>query len=184
MGTGLLVLSTLGQAGSAVGQQTPAQENLQLLAETGEQLQNVLGQDAEKRLSTGGQRLMTLADQADELSAVLGASGGAAASITAAGSVLPSRAGSDPFAREDFVSRFAGAFQAGTSVARCGDNVVLGFTDTGSQMATLFLGASPSGSQSFTGWSTSSDGGVSYIDRGALVADPLPRRYPVPQPAR
>jgi hypothetical protein len=49
----------------------------------------------------------------------------------------------------------------GSSVARCGNNVVVGFSDT------------ESGNQfSFAGYATSTDGGKSFVDRGVLPSAP------------
>jgi hypothetical protein len=64
--------------------------------------------------------------------------------------------------------------QSETTAGWCASRAALGFNDSGSFAATLFLGASPSGSLSFNGWSQSTDTGGSYTDRGALLADPLP----------
>lgn len=133
-----------------------------------------MGEDAERVLSSGGLQLVELADQADEISAAAETSVEPVAAVAAAQGVLPPRAGSDPFAAEDFVSRFTGMTQNETTAARCGDSVVLGFNDTGSLAATIALRVSPSGSLSFNGWSTSTDGGVSFTDLGALLPDPLP----------
>jgi hypothetical protein len=82
--------------------------------------------------------------------------------------------GSDPFALEDFASRLAGNTQSETTVAWCGSNAVIGFNDSGSFVATAFLGASPSGSLSFNGWSYSRNAGASFTDGGPIIAEPVP----------
>jgi hypothetical protein len=88
--------------------------------------------------------------------------------------LLPPGEGSDPYAAEDFVSRLTGMTQSETSSAWCSHNAVIGFNDSGSFVSTLFLGASPSGSISFNGYSQSINAAGAFTDRGALVADPLP----------
>jgi hypothetical protein len=64
--------------------------------------------------------------------------------------------------------------QSETTIGWCGRNALLGFNDSGSLVATMFLNASPSGSFSLNGFSRSTNAGGSYTDLGALVSDPLP----------
>jgi len=60
---------------------------------------------------------------------------------------------------------FAGYIQDETAIARCGDNVVVGFNDTGSVLETLANGTR---GISFTGVAASPDGGQSFRDLGAM----------------
>jgi hypothetical protein len=71
---------------------------------------------------------------------------------------------SDPSTDLDF-SSFGGFTQSETSVARCGNNVVVGFNDSGSVFETPFF-FSGTGGQSFAGFSYSTDGGATFTDGG------------------
>jgi hypothetical protein len=131
----------------------------------------------ERILSAGGTQLLTVLDKREQLAeAALQAQPRKARSGTQAfpAEQLPAGEGSDPFALEDFASRLAGNVQSETTVAWCGRNAVIGFNDSGSFVATAFLGASPSGSLSFNGWSYSRNAGASFTDGGPLIADPVP----------
>ena len=68
-------------------------------------------------------------------------------------------------------SSMGGFTQSETSSARCGNNVVVGFNDSGSVFETplFFTG---SGGESFGGYSYSSDGGATFKDGGPI--DPGP----------
>lgn len=80
----------------------------------------------------------------------------------------------NPFSVEDSLSRLGGTTQNETTVAWCGNNVVVGFNDSGSFAGTVAGMFSPSRSFSFVGWAHSGDQGATFVDRGALVSDPLP----------
>ena len=128
-------------------------------------------------LSAGGAQLLTVLDKREELTrAAVQAQPRTARSGTQAfpAEPLPSGEGSDPFALEDFASRLSGNVQSETTVAWCGRDAVIGFNDSGSFVATAFLGASPSGSLSLNGWSYSRNAGASFTDGGAIIADPVP----------
>jgi BNR/Asp-box repeat. len=75
---------------------------------------------------------------------------------------------SDPSTDVNF-SRFSGFTQSETSTAWCGDNVVVGFIDTGSLFETLF---GPAGGLSATGVARSTNKGVTYTDLGFLNPGP------------
>jgi hypothetical protein len=108
--------------------------------------------------SANAARFLTFGDRAEYLKAVVGRV-----------------RGSNPIAPEDFLSRFAGSTQSEPSVAWCGNNAVVGFNDSASYVQTLLLPSpSPSLSFSFIGYSVSTNSGVSFTDKGLLVADPLP----------
>ena len=64
-------------------------------------------------------------------------------------------------------SSFAGFTQSETSTARCGNNVVVGFNDTGSIFETPYYHTG-SGGESFTGSSYSTNGGASFTDIGPV----------------
>jgi hypothetical protein len=92
----------------------------------------------------------------------------------------------NPFAPQNFLSRFGGATQSETSVAWCGRNAVVGFNDSGSLAGTL-LGlfrapspdpcpitvCAPTLNLSFDGFAVSRDAGETFTQRPPLVA-PLP----------
>ena len=83
---------------------------------------------------------------------------------------LPPSAGivrvSNPFNDVAF-SAFGGFTQSETSTARCGNNVVAGFNDSGSVFETPFF-FSGTGGQSFSGFAYSSNGGASFTDGGPV----------------
>ncbi len=62
-------------------------------------------------------------------------------------------------------SSFGGFTQSETSVARCGNNVVVGFNDSGSVFETPYF-FTGTGGQSFGGFSYSTDGGATFTDGG------------------
>ena len=68
-------------------------------------------------------------------------------------------------ARDFRFTAWAGYTQDETAIARCGDNVVVGFNDTGSVLETLANGTS---GISFSGVAASHDGGNSFRDLGAM----------------
>lgn len=71
---------------------------------------------------------------------------------------------SDPSTDLDF-SGFDGLTQSETSTARCGNQVVVGFNDSGSELQTFFSGP---GGLSFSGGAVSSDGGKTFKDIGFI----------------
>ena len=70
----------------------------------------------------------------------------------------------DPSTDLDF-SSYDGVTQSETHTAMCGNQVVVGFNDSGSLMQTIFFG---SGGLSFSGAAVSSDGGKTFHDIGAM----------------
>ncbi|HWR21725.1 MAG TPA: sialidase family protein [Verrucomicrobiae bacterium] len=66
-------------------------------------------------------------------------------------------------------SRFAGFTQSETSTAWCGNNVVIGFNDSGSYLETYFS----SGGLSFNGVARSTNKGSSFADLGYLNPGPV-----------
>jgi len=68
-------------------------------------------------------------------------------------------------ARDFRFTAWAGYTQDETAIARCGDNVVVGFNDTGSVLETLANGTA---GISFSGVAASHDGGESFRDIGAV----------------
>jgi hypothetical protein len=169
----LLVVSALaGIRDAPSARAASVQDHLNQLAKLGRNLEDKLRIDRVRdALSAGGHQLKMLADKVDQIKE---AKANGARGRVQGPKPLPHGAGSDPFAAEDFVTRLSGMTQSETSVGWCGSNALIGFNDSGSFIATLFLGASPSGSLSFNGYSRSSNAGSSYTDMGALVADPLP----------
>ena len=70
----------------------------------------------------------------------------------------------DPGTDLDF-SAYDGVTQSETHTAMCGNQVVVGFNDSGSILQTIFFG---SGGLSFSGAAVSSDGGKAFHDIGAM----------------
>jgi hypothetical protein len=70
----------------------------------------------------------------------------------------------DPSTDLDF-SAYDGVTQSETHTAMCGNQVVVGFNDSGSILQTIFFG---SGGLSFSGAAVSSDGGKTFHDIGAM----------------
>ena len=169
----LLAVAALAGIRDAPGARAASpQSHLDQLAKLGRNLEDKLRLDRVRdALSAGGQQIMAIADKLDKIKK---AKAHGAHGKPQGPKSLPTGAGNDAFAAEDFVTRLSGMTQSETSVGWCGSNAVIGFNDSGSFIATLFLGASPSGSFSFNGFSSSSNAGGSYTDRGALIADPLP----------
>src|SRR6266850_1057557 len=64
-------------------------------------------------------------------------------------------------------SSFGGFTQSETSIARCGNNVVAGFNDSGSVFETPFF-YTGTGGQAFSGSSYSTNGGTSFTDVGPM----------------
>ncbi len=155
---------------------TPGQ-HLAILAKHGKNYLARLRPEVVQRLSAGGQTLIKIAQNEDQLqSLAANAPSSLRRQATRVQGPRPARAGfaSDVFAAEDFFSRLTGMTQSETTAAWCGSNALIGWNDSGSLVSTLFLAQSPSGSLSFNGWAQSTDGGRGYTDRGALLADPIP----------
>jgi hypothetical protein len=168
--------------GSASGQET----HVGRLAALGAQLEKTLPPTYRSALSGGGLRLLEVGERLDRFD-LRGLSGPTAAGATAGAgrdaapvappgwpAASPAVQVSDPYSAEDFASRLAGMTQNETSAAWCGPTVAIGWNDSGSLVATAFLGASPTGSFSFLGWARSGDAGRSYVDGGALLPRTLP----------
>ena len=185
VGAGLMVLALIASA-SPASATTPAQaaaapqsmtlgEHLKALAAIGKNYLGRMRPEVVARLSSGGEKLIKLAQMGPKLDQMAEAAPSLARTQRAQGP-RAARAGfaNDVFAAEDLFSRLAGMTQSETSAAWCGKNAVIGFNDSGSFIATAFLGLTPSGSLSFNGWAQSTDGGRTYTDRGALVAEPIP----------
>jgi hypothetical protein len=68
-------------------------------------------------------------------------------------------------------SAFGGFTQSETSIARCGNNVVVGFNDSGSVFETPFF-FTGTGGQAFSGFAYSSNGGASFTDGGPVNPGP------------
>lgn len=68
-------------------------------------------------------------------------------------------------------SSFAGFTQSETSAAQCGQNVVIGYNDSGSVFETPFF-FTGSGGEGFSGASYSSDGGDTFTDIGPINPGP------------
>ena len=77
-------------------------------------------------------------------------------------------------------SPFAGYTQSTTSTARCGEQVVVGFNDSGSILSTLFSGK---GGVSFSGVAVSDDDGESFRDLGAVPPGPDPSSFLLGEPS-
>ena len=77
---------------------------------------------------------------------------------------------SDP-STDMMFSAFAGFTQSESSTARCGNNVVVGFNDSGSIFETGFFSG---GGLSFSGVAVSTDGGQSFKDLGPTPPGPAP----------
>lgn len=173
-----LGLGTLAATGAS-GQ--PKQDHVDRLARLAAALERKLPDARTRVLSSGAQQLIEVGRQADRLKPQ-GAGLQAALQEVAAESArrqrsargLAGRQVNDPFAPEDLASRLLGSTQSETTAAWCGDAALAGYNDSGSFVATLFFGVSPSGSLSFNGWSRSADRGTTFTDQGPLLADPLP----------
>ena len=179
VGITALVLGAVVGATMAAGK--PSQHPVDRLARLASALERAMPDARTRLLSSGGQQLIQVGRQAEKLKAD-GAGLQASLRQTAADSATRERAArglrggqvSDPFAPEDLASRLLGSTQSETTAAWCGDTALAGFNDSGSFVATLFFGVSPSGSLSFNGWSRSTDRGATFTDQGPLLADPLP----------
>ncbi len=68
-------------------------------------------------------------------------------------------------------SSFAGFTQSETSTARCGNNVVVGFNDSGSVFETPYF-YTGTGGQAFSGAAYSTNGGASFTDVGPINPGP------------
>jgi len=173
-GSLLIVMTVLGSAAAAPAPaRASALAHLDKLAEVGKDLLARLRPEVRDALSSGGQILVQLAENVTDIKNAKKAVPQGVGKVQGP-KALPQGYGSDPFAAEDLLTRFSGMTQSEVSADWCGDNAVLGFNDSGSFIASLFLNASPSGSLSFNGFSRSRDRGASYTDLGALVADPIP----------
>jgi hypothetical protein len=151
-------------------------EHLELLASVGKNYLARLRPEVIARLSSGGQKLIALAQNEPAIAQLAAAAEQPQLLTLNPSGPRAARPGfaNDVFATEDLLSRLSGMTQSETSASWCDRNALIGFNDSGSFIATSFLALSPSGSLSFNGWSQSTDAGRSYTDRGALIADPIP----------
>lgn len=76
-------------------------------------------------------------------------------------------------------SGFDGTTQSETHTAMCGNQVVVGFNDSGSLFQTAFFGT---GGESFSGAAVSSDGGKTFRDIGATNPGPDPGNFVIGDP--
>lgn len=98
-------------------------------------------------------------------------------------------------ARDLRFSPFVGYTQTDASTARCGQSVVVAFSDSGSILETLISGSagvtsingipppSATGGLSAAGYATSSNGGTSFNDRGAVNPGPDPLTFLLGSPS-
>ena len=195
LGRGLIGLSVLGLLAhpTVFGQVVSGQiDSLKQLIKEVEKSANELPQSKRRALSSGMQNLLQLAaslnrtgkETADELPLLDRAR--TASSLRARSQHQPEReaddsegiAVSDP--STDFVfSVLAGFTQSETSTGWCGDNVVVGFNDSGSVFETLAEGE---GGLSFNGYARSSDRGATFRDLGFLNPGPNPANFLVGDP--
>ena len=140
-----------------------------------------------RQLSSGAQNLLKLAQGWDEAEGSLKNASPAAiqASKTPVSASIPFAA---PQAGLAFVSNpgtdflfsiLAGFTQSETSTAWCGNNVVVGFNDSGSFFESLLLGP---GGLSFSGAGISSNQGASFRDIGFINPGPDPNNFLVGDP--
>lgn len=161
-------------------------EHMETLAEYGKALKNNMGKRSDL-LSAGAQHIINLGERWDcikgniiENLPKIKVMQRRDTSLNESGEEAPVPLapvnGNDPLASFDFFTRFAGSTQSETTLGWYGQNVVVGFNDSGSYIETLFSSSSPSpsGSLSFNGWARSTNTGGTFSDKGALVADPLP----------
>ena len=140
-------------------------------------------EESRQRLSGGALNLIKLAERFDQIAPGLSQ---APAELGRPPDVLPPRnvekgalgilslepqQVSDPSTDVAF-SSFAGFTQSETATAWCGDNVVVGFNDSGSVFETGALPRAPMG-MSFVGFARSTDKGGSFTDRGFLTPGPI-----------
>lgn len=76
-------------------------------------------------------------------------------------------------------SSFIGFTQSETHTAKCGNNVVVGFNDSGSYVATLLTGT---GGVSFSGVAVSHNGGKTFKDLGPTPAGSNPANFVIGDP--
>ncbi len=177
---------------------TPATqlERLGEVAQRGKALKEMLGENT-RRLSTGGQMLVSLGENWPKLKPRLEAAirrweviKDQAAPVekqvpkpeaqAQGGGNSPAAAkakdGSAPDDFDDNISNFFGFTQSEVSIGWWNTNAVLGFNDSGSLVRTIFFPV-PSANFSFIGWSRSTNADKSspdFTDMGALVAPTPP----------
>lgn len=179
---------SLSEPESAAAAVNPRQTSERLaffeaMAEAGNTLHTQLPPLHRQLLSSGGQRLMFLAEHETAFKEFiapgvpLSPSNLERLSLSQLQQPLAADLANDPMAFEDFLSRMFGNDQAEPSVAWCGNNAVIGYNDGGSESATRLGLFSPSGSLSRVGWSLSATANSPdpvFEDRGPLIPDPLP----------
>ncbi|MGA5300044.1 hypothetical protein ACPCHT_08960 [Nucisporomicrobium flavum] len=171
--TVLIAAMTPAGSGQAAPPTMSLGEHLAILAKYGENYLERLRPEVVQRLSAGGQTLLKLTEDSDDLRDLAAARQRQGVRAQGPRAARPGFA-NDTYAAEDFYSRLTGMTQSETTAGWCGSNALIGWNDSGSFVSTAFLAQSPSGSLSFNGWARSADAGRHYTDRGALVADPIP----------
>ncbi|WP_199514206.1 sialidase family protein [Nucisporomicrobium flavum] len=171
--TVLIAAMTPAGSGQAAPPTMSLGEHLAILTKYGENYLERLRPEVVQRLSAGGQTLLKLAEDSDDLRDLAAARQRQGVRVQGPRAARPGFA-NDTYAAEDFYSRLTGMTQSETTAGWCGSNALIGWNDSGSFVSTAFLAESPSGSLSFNGWARSTDAGRHYTDRGALVADPIP----------
>ena len=173
----------LGGASLSNAQLPPGQSHIEMLATQSNQTAAALGEKVDQ-VSNGAANFFNIGTMDAQLLTTLGNlsptvpvnSTMDARLLTTMDNLSATVPVSNPNEPEDFISRLAGNTQSEESVAWCGANVLVGFNDSGSFVKTLTTPGfpSPSGSFSFNGWSRSTDAGASFVNKGILIADPLP----------
>jgi hypothetical protein len=172
--TALLLTTSVLMGTGTIAAQT-AQQRMDAVSAHLKQLQSLSAQlpaRSKDQLSTGTQHMLAIADHWNQLAPQLVRN---VASLSAplnnqshpSSGALPRGSVSDP-STDLLFSRMAGFTQSETSTAWCGNTVVVTYNDSGSFFETFF---SPRG-LSFSGYSSSSDGGKSFTDRGFLNPGP------------
>jgi hypothetical protein len=167
----ILCFSTISQAQTGVDPQRLASVREKLAQVAG--VLDGLPESSKKRLSSGAQNLLKLAQGWEEVEGALGNENAPVNELRAT-SLAVSDTSIDPAAATfpisststDFLfSIMAGLTQSETSTAWCGNNVVTGFNDSGSLFESLLFGP---GGVSFSGASISSNKGSSFHDVGFI----------------
>lgn len=172
----ILVITGLVLSAAPASAQTTVSDRLTAISNFANQLNALAAKmppEVKNRVSTGGQNLLRLALQIDQIEPAL----------TRPANVLNSQLTGNPFSPKGALSggsvsdpstdvafsRLAGFVQSETSTAWCGDNAVVAFNDSGSVFETLPI---PNLGLSFNGYSNSTDGGRTFTDQGFLNPGP------------
>jgi hypothetical protein len=163
------VAAVLGSGGLlsaqvAWAQISPGQLNaIKKLVEQVKTLASRLPEPQRRELSSGTQNLLTLSERFDGIESHLRQASAGFGRVAGPQPLAPQQM-SDPSTDVVF-SSFAGFTQSETSTAWCGDNVVVGFNDSGSFFESFFSGP---GGASFNGLARSTNKGRSFNDLGFL----------------